>query len=163
MAKQTILLYAPSGYGKTALLNTFVTGMYRTNQKLSRLCNADGGIDTISSLAQVGALKIWEMRNQMYPFEALNDASRGYWPKQLDDPTCELIPPYFVRYVAECKACNKQLYNQEKPCTTANVTCTCKAEIAVRPRRAFNPENDLSQLGAYLFEGLTGFSVSLME
>jgi len=163
MAKQTILLYAPSGYGKTALLNTFVVGMYRQTQKLSRLCNADGGVDTISNLRDAGALYIWEMRNQLYPFEALNDATRGYWPKALDDPTSELVAPFFTRYVAECQACNKQLYNQDKACTTANITCTCKAEIPVRPRRAFNPANDLSQLGAYMFEGLTGFSDSLME
>lgn len=163
MAK-TILLYAPSGYGKTALFNTFVTGMYRHNAKVTRMCNADGGVDTISSLTHGGALTIWEMRNQIFPFEALNDATRGYWPKSLDDHTSELVPPYFVRYIAECHACNKRIYDQEKACTTANIACpTCKAEIAVRPRKVFNPANDLSGLGAYIFEGLTGFSDQLME
>ncbi len=163
MAKQTILLYAPSGYGKTALLNTFVTGMYRANQKLSRLCNADGGVDTISNLRDAGALTIWEMRNQIFPFEALNDATRGYWPKQLENPTSELVPPFFVRWVAECQVCKKRPYDQDRACTTTSVKCTCGADIPVRPRQAFNPENDLSKLGAYLFEGLTGFSDCLME
>lgn len=163
MAKQTVLLYAPSGYGKTALLNTFVTGMFRSNQKPSRLCNADGGIDTISSLAKVGALKIWEMRNQHFPFEALNDASKGWWPKDLDDPTSLMTPPFFVRYVAECAACQKRLFDEPKAGTTTSMSCSCKAVIPIRPRRVFNPENDLSKLGAYMFEGLTGFSDSLME
>ena len=38
-----------------------------------------------------------------------------------------------------------------------------QADLPVRPRRVYNPENDLSKLGAYMFEGLTGFSDSLME
>ena len=164
MAKQTVLLYAPSGYGKTALLNTFVTGMFRETQKPSRLCNADGGIDTISSLAKVGALDIWEMRGQHFPFEALNDASRGWWPREPNEPTSELVPPYFVRYIAECSVCKLRPYDQPKACTTASVKCAkCQADIPVRPRRVYNPENDLSKLGAYMFEGLTGFSDSLME
>ena len=89
--------------------------MFRETQKPSRLCNADGGIDTISSLAKVGALDIWEMRGQHFPFEALNDASRGWWPREPNQPTSELVPPYFVAPLPSVQSASSGRMISRKP------------------------------------------------
>lgn len=161
-----IALYAPSGTGKTSLLASFLTGLHRATGKRGRLYNVDGGVDTIKHLEQAGALDLWEMGNQQYPFEAMLDASRGYWPRDLRDPLSPLEPPMLVRYIAECAACNSRAYDQDKACTTTHVTCAkCKASIPVRPRNVWNPANDLStnNIGLLMYEGGTGFGEKMMD
>jgi hypothetical protein len=105
------------------------------------------------------------MGEAVYPFEALLEASQGAWPADTSDPTSRLEPPTLVRYIAECDVCKIRSYDADKACTSTHVKCTkCQASIPVRPRRVFNPANDLSKanIGCIAFEGLTGFSDSLM-
>src|SRR5258706_7144750 len=162
-----ILLYGPSGTGKTSLLGSFINGMLRDEKlkaKTARMYNVDGGVDTIGYHRSTGVLQVCEMLNRAFPFESLVDASLGAWPEDVADPTSPMIPAFLNRYVAKCEACNLELYNQEKPCTTTHVDCTkCKASIAVRPRRAFNSKNDLSKIGVICYEGITGFSERLLD
>ncbi len=163
--KQLICLYGPSGVGKTSLVGTFATGLFRATGKRTRLYNRDGGVASIGYLQSAGIADIWDMGETVYPFEALLEASQGAWPADVADPTSRLEPPTLVRYIAECDVCKLRSYDQDKACTTTHVKCTkCSASIAVRPRRVFNPTNDLSKLniGVVVFEGLTGFSDSLM-
>lgn len=163
MAKN-ILIYGASGTCKTSLLGTFITGMHRASGKTARLYNTDGGVDTIGYHVAGKRLEIAEMLNRAFPFESLVDASQGAWPEQLSDPTSPMVPAFLNRYVAKCEPCNKELYNQDKACTTPHLTCTgCQASIAVRPRRAFNPKNDLKNVGVILYEGITGFSERLLD
>src|SRR5215469_7504857 len=162
MAK-TILLYGPSGSAKTSLLGTFATGMYRALGKRARLYNVDGGVDTITYQRDNGLLEIAEFLQRPFPFEALVDASTGAWPTDLADPTSPCVSPFLMRYVAECAPCKKRVYDQDRNCTSTHVKCTCGAEIAVRPRRAHNPANDLSKLGLIAYEGITGFSERLLD
>lgn len=166
MAKQLICLYGPSGVGKTSLAGTFITGLYRATGKRARLYNRDGGVASVSYLQTAGVLDVWDLGDAPYPFEALLDASQGGWPQDINDPTSKLEPPSLVRYIAHCDACNLRVYDQDKACTTTTVKCTkCQAMIPVRARRVHNPANDLNKLniGVVVFEGLTGFSESLMS
>lgn len=161
---RNILLYGPSGTCKTSLLGTFLTGMHRANGKRARMYNVDGGVDTIRYQVDNGTLDIAEMLHRAFPFECLVDASQGAWPEDISDPTSNMIPAFLIRYIAECAPCKKRLYDQDKPCVSTHVMCDgCKAQIAVRPRRAFNPKNDLSKVGAILYEGVTGFSERLLD
>ena len=163
MAK-LILMYGPSGSAKTSLIGTFITGMYRATGKRSRLYNVDGGIDTVDYHRQNGLLDVAEFLQRPFPFEALVDASTGAWPSDLADPTSPCIPPFLMRYVAECMPCKNRPYDQDKPCTSTHVKCTkCGSDIAVRPRRAHNPLNDLSKIGLVAYEGITGFSEKLLD
>lgn len=165
MVKQLICLYGPSGVGKTSLLATFLTGLHRATGKRGRLYNRDGGVASIGHLATAGVLDIWDMGETVYPFEALLEASQGAWPTDPSDPTSKLESATLVRYIAQCEACNVRVYDQDKACTTTHVACSkCKTPVPVRPRRVFNPANDYAKanIGVVMFEGLTGFSDSLM-
>jgi hypothetical protein len=134
--------------------------------KRGRLYNIDGGFASIDHLRQAGILDVWDMGGQTYPFEAILEASQGGWPTDPSDPTSKLEPPTLVRYIAQCEACNLRAYDQDKACTTTHVLCTkCKASIPIRPRRVHNPANGLDKqnIGVVMYEGLTGFSDSLMS
>src|SRR6266478_8461079 len=85
MAK-TMCLYGSSGSCKTSALATFVTGMYRATGKKARLYNVDGGVASIQHLIDAGLVTHWELGNHPHPFEAVVDASRGYWPLDIKDP-----------------------------------------------------------------------------
>src|SRR5882724_4204584 len=163
MAK-TLMIYGPSGSCKTSALATFVTGMHRATGKKARLYNVDGGIASIQHLIDAGICEFWELGNHAHPFEALVDASKGYWPLDPADPRSPLEPPTLTRYVAECAVDQVRAYDQATPCTSATVPCPkCKAALPVRPRQAFNPKNKLDEVGVILYEGLTGFSERLLD
>ncbi len=165
MAKQLICIYGPSGVGKTSLVGTFVTGLYRATGKRARLYNRDGGVASIGYLQTAGALDLWDMGEVSYPFEALLEASQGAWPADTTDPTSKLEPPTLVRYIAECEVDKKRVYDEPTQ-KSMTVQCpVCKAILQVRARRVHNPANDLTKnnIGVVVFEGLTGFSDSLMS
>lgn len=163
MAK-IICLYGASGTCKTSLIGTFITGLVRATTKTARMYNVDGGVDTIDYHKKAGVLEVAEMLQRPFPFESLVDASHGAWPEDLADPTSPMVPAFLARYVAHCDACNHRQYDQDKPCTATHVACDkCKSQIAVRPRRVFNPKNDLSKVGVLIYEGITGFSERLLD
>jgi hypothetical protein len=163
--KQMIAIWAPSGVGKTSLLGSFLTGMHRANGKRGRLYNVDGGVQTIQHLEQAGVLDIFDMSNQAYPFEAMLDASRGYWPRDLKEPLSTLEPPMLVRYIAECAACQTRPYDDATAKQTSAQCPKCKAVLQVRPRNVWNPANDLStnNIGLLMYEGGTGFGEKMMD
>lgn len=164
MAKQLICLYGPSGVGKTSLVGTFVTGLFRATGKRARLYNRDGGVASIAYLQTAGALDLWDMGEAAYPFEALLEASQGAWPADPTDPTSKLEPPTLVRYIAECEVDKKIVFSEPTAKMTTAQCPTCKATLQVRARRVYNPANNLNtnNIGVVVFEGLTGFSDSLM-
>lgn len=166
MPKQLICVYGPSGVGKTSLLASFLTGMYRATGKRGRLYNRDGGVASIAHLQAAGLLDVFDLEGQAYPFEVLLEASQGGWPTDPTDPTSKLEPPTLVRYIAECAACQTRAYDQEKACTSTSIPCPkCKTLVPVRARRVHNPANGLDKhnIGVVMFEGLTGFADSLMS
>ena len=164
-AKQMICVWSPSGMGKTSLLASFLTGYHRATGKTGRLYNVDGGVQSIAHLEQAGVLKTWDMSNQTYAFEAMLDASRGYWPRDLNDPLSPLEPPMLVRYIAECGACGTRPYDEATAKQTSSQCPKCKAVLQVRPRNVWNPANDLStsKVGVLLYEGGTGFGEKMMD
>src|SRR5438876_10106171 len=115
------MLYGPSGSCKTSALATFVTGMHRATGKKARLYNVDGGIASIQHLIDAGMVTAWELGNHAHPFEALVDASKGYWPLDPTDPRSPLEPPTLTRYLAECQGCNHRSYDIATARTSATV------------------------------------------
>lgn len=164
LPKQLICIYGPSGVGKTSLVGTFITGLYRATGKRARLYNRDGGVASISHLQAAGVLDLFDMGDVAYPFEALLDVSQGAWPADATDPTSKLEPATLVRYVAECSPCQMRPYDEATQKQTTAQCPKCKAILQVRARRAHNPANglDTKKIGVVVFEGLTGFSDSLM-
>jgi hypothetical protein len=160
---KAFVIYGPSGTFKTSAVATFVTGMYRATGKRARIYNVDGGLDSLQYVIDAGLCDLWEMSHHPYPFEALLDASRGYWPEDPADPKSKLQAPTFTRYVAECKACDQRPYDAEKAAQATAQCPKCKAILPVRAREVHNPANDLSQVGALIYEGLTGFSERLLD
>lgn len=165
MAKQLLCLYGPSGTFKTSALATFVTGMYRETGKRARMYNVDGGVSSIQHLVDAGLVDLWEMSHHPFPFEALLDASRGYWPTDASDPRSTLEPPTFVRFVAECDVCKTRLWDQDKATQTSTPCTKCpgKPLIPIKPRHVYNPKNKLDEIGVVIYEGLTGFSERLLD
>jgi hypothetical protein len=166
MPRQMICLWAPSGSAKTSLLATFVTGMHRATGKRARLYNVDGGVQSIQYLEQAGTLDLWDMANQPYAFEAMLDASRGYWPVDPSEPTSSLEPPTLSRWIAHCDVCQLRVFDQPKAGASAVVSCTkCKAALPIRQRSVHNPANgiDTKKIGALLYEGMTGFAEKMMD
>ena len=162
MAK-TMCLYGSSGSCKTSALATFVTGMYRATGKKARLYNVDGGVASIQHLIDAGLCSHWELGNHPHPFEAVVDASRGYWPLDVKDPRSPLEPPTLTRWIAECAVDQTRAYDSDKPATTTVSCPKCRAIIPVRERQCYNPRNKLDDIGVILYEGLTGFSERLLD
>lgn len=164
MVKQLICVWGPSGHAKTSLLGTFLTGYHRATGKRGRLYNADGGFASISHLVQAGVLDTWDIGDTPYPFETILDASKGAWPKDVNDPTSSLEAPTLVRYIAHCDACNKRVFDQEKATQTEAQCPQCRVKLPIRARQVYNPANGLQEknIGAIFYEGLTGFSSRLM-
>lgn len=160
---KTLCIYGPSGTHKTSSVASFIVGMHRATGKKARLYNVDGGLDSMQYVIDAGLCDLWEMNHHPYPFEALLDASRGYWPIDPSDPRSKLEPPTLTRYVAECKACATRPYD-DAIAKQATAQCPkCKVVLPVRPREAFNPANNLDGIGAIVYEGLTGFSERLLD
>lgn len=160
---KAFVIYGPSGTFKTSAVATFVTGMYRATGKRARMYNVDGGIDSAQYVIDAGLVEVLEMSHHPYPFEALLDVSRGYWPVDPKDPKSKWEAPTLTRYIAHCDACNNRVFDQDKAAQTTAQCPKCKAILSVRAREVHNPANDLSQVGAIIYEGLTGFSERLLD
>lgn len=160
-----ICVYGDSGTCKTSLLGTFLTGMHRANGKKARLYNNDGGVDSIDYHRIAGRLDVVEMGAYPFPFEVLLDMSRGYWPVDPADPASPLIAPTLVRWVAHCEPCDTRAFDQDKASQLTAPCPKCKAVLPVRPRQVYNPANDLKgkNIGALLYEGMTGFAERFMD
>ena len=169
-AKQHIGIYAPSGYGKTSLLGTFIEGYHQQNpEKVIRLVTAESA-QTPSILRrhlEAGYLQMWPIDSAAYPFERVTDAVTGAWAKDLDDPVGKPIQAFIYEYVGICPLCKKEVYRAMKmPALPNSVVCKCQPNqppVPVRVVRTANPENGLDKVGAYIFEGGTAFGELFMD
>lgn len=159
------LVYADSGAGKTSLIESLATYLYKKEGKRTRLVTGDGGgWDTISHLVEAGIVIPWQVDLHEHPFETLMLASEGYWPEDTGDPRSKLIPPFTVTYKGTCRKCKKVIWNKDTRPGAGMVCGTCKGKIGtgendikVESSRVVNPLNDLSGIKGYCFEGLTAF------
>lgn len=90
--KSSILVYGDSGSGKTSLIESLCPWVKKRENKVMRLVTADN-YDALQYLIDLGWLVVWDVNNRKYPFESLMFASQGYWPKDMNDPVSELVPP----------------------------------------------------------------------
>lgn len=78
MSASTILLYGPTGSGKSTQLGILAEEVYTTTGKKTRVCSADfGGVDTISPYMDLGIIELVELgSSDIWIF--LNKVVRGY-------------------------------------------------------------------------------------
>lgn len=169
--RTTFLIYGDSGSGKTTLIESLAVWLWRREGKRTRLVTGDGGgWDSIQHLVTAGIVEPWDISRTSTPFETVNFATLGYWPKQPRNPASELIPGTFTSYEAYCRRCTKVVRPKGPQGVPANFTCsTCKAtigdrdtDIENRTYQECNPENGLDKIGLYAFEGLTAFANIMM-
>ena len=88
------VIYGDSGSGKTGQVGGFSKMVRKRTGKKVRLYTAEpGGLDTIGHLIEDGLIEVWDLSPRLNFFETLEYAARGYWPRDVDDPTSELIAP----------------------------------------------------------------------
>lgn len=88
-------LYGITGVGKTSLIVTAIEEAWETYHVLTHYYSADlGGWGAkLLSLAKLGIVKIWYMRNHVNAFETMELASQGAWPETIQDPMTGLAAP----------------------------------------------------------------------
>ena len=102
----SVLIMAPTGYGKSWLLATFSEYVWRVYKKVTLLYSTDGGgyPMRVQALVNRGIMRVWQLRsragtNDALALETTMDASRGYWPARINprsgvcDPNARLVPP----------------------------------------------------------------------
>lgn len=164
------LVYGDSGSGKTSLIESLATWVWRKYKKKTRLITGDGGgWDNLQHLVDMGIVVPWQIDTFPHPFETLNLAAEGYWPEDVNNPLSKLLPPFDDVYRAFCGKCKKVIWNKPTP-PGANFICSvCKSKVAaknpagnptsivVERTRTPSKDNDLTQYAGYAFEGLTAF------
>lgn len=176
-AASMTLVYGDSGSGKTALIESLATWIWRKYKKKTRLITGDGGgWDNLQHLVDMGIVVPWQVDTFPNPFETLNLAAEGYWPEDVNNPQSELLPPVNVTYKAFCGKCKKVIWNKATPPGTKFVCSVCKSTVAAKNATLGNPttivvetirvpnkDNDLNEYVGYAFEGLTAFGGHLLN
>jgi hypothetical protein len=87
--------YSESGAGKSTLAKHFLkwldTSGYDPNRQM-RVYTAEHDA-AYNKLVKDGRALVWQVDERETPFETLDLAVRGWWPKDLKDPTSPLRPP----------------------------------------------------------------------
>lgn len=160
-----ILGYAQGGMGKSTLGAQFAAWVWKTLKKKTRVVNADGGgtVNAHGPLVEDGIVSIWnlDLWDERSAFLTLEQASRGWWPENLEEPNSPLVAPYSSW--KECPSCKEDVgaigFNLPKACKS------CKVPLAAgtfcRTRYSITPE--FSEIGCYIFEGFTAFGDILMR
>jgi hypothetical protein len=76
--RRSILLYADSGFGKTAQIGEWAEHIYRMEQRITRLyCGDPGGFATIQPHVSVGIIEVVDIVGMPRPWEILDAISKG--------------------------------------------------------------------------------------
>lgn len=163
--KNVILAYAQGGMGKSTLGAQFAAWVFKTTGKRTRVVNADGGgtVNAFAPLIEMGAAEIWnlDLWDEKSTFLTLDQASKGWWPEDLNEPNSPLVAP-FSSY-KECPSCKKDVgaigFNLPKTCKS------CKTPLAAGTfcRTRYEITEAFNEIGAYIFEGFTAFGDILMR
>lgn len=163
--KNVILGYAQGGMGKSTLGAQFAAYVYKKFGKKTRVVNADGGgtVNAHGPLVDEGIVSIWnlDLWDEKSTFLTLDQASKGWWPEDLNEPNSPLVAPYASW--KECPSCKKDVgaigFNLPKNCKS------CKVPLAAGTfcRTRFDVTPDFDEVGCYIFEGFTAFGDILMR
>ncbi len=156
------LYFGASRTGKTTQIGKAAQRAKRIYGGSSRLVTADlGTLDTIQADIDEGIIKVWNLRNNAHVMQAIDKACQGYWPQDMDDPNSPLMAPTIITYVGKCTKCGETAtgsrQGQQGPCSK------CKSIVTVNMVRAVNPNNDLTKVSLYAFEGITSFCDGIID
>ena len=156
------LYFGASRTGKTTQIGVAAKRALRVYGKPSRLVTADlGTLDCIQSQIEDGTIQVWNLRNNAHVMQAIDKACQGYWPVDMNDPNSKLMAPTIIRYIGKCPKCGDEMSSgqplQQRPCTK------CKTITNFAVQRANNPDNDLTKVSLYAFEGITSYCDAIME
>lgn len=88
------LIYSVSGGGKTTQLGEAAIFIHKTQGKKFRLASASGGgWGPIQSLVDLGIVIPTFIVNRVNSWNTIDKLTKGWWPKDPDDPSSPLIPP----------------------------------------------------------------------
>ena len=158
------LWFGGSRTGKTTQIGVAATRALRIHGLPSRLITADlGTLDCIQTQIDNGTISVWNLRSNAHVMQAIDKACQGYWPEDVNDPDSKLLPPSIIRYAGKCPnaKCGEEVTSgkpvQQHPCPK------CATIVTFAVKRAANPNNDLSKVAFYAFEGITSFCDSIMD
>ena len=156
------IYFGASRTGKTTQIGVAATRAVKVYGLPTRLVTADlGTLDTIQDQIDAGTVKVWNLRNNAHVMQAIDKACQGYWPEDVNDPNSKLMAPTIMRYVGKCPKCADEMSSgkpvQQLPCTK------CKTITTFAMQRTTNPDNDLTKVSLYAFEGITSFCDAIMD
>jgi len=156
------LFFGASRTGKTSQIGKAAQRAKRIYGGISRLVTADlGTLDTIQAEIDAGIIQVWNLRNNAHVMQAIDKACQGYWPEDMDDPNSKLMAPTIITYAGKCSKCGELATGsrggQQGPCAK------CKTIVTVNMVRTTNPNNDLTKVSLYAFEGITSFCDGIMD
>lgn len=86
MLFNTMVIYGPTGTRKTTQIGEFAKYIYERTGKITRLISFDGGgWGPVQDLINAGIIDAWRMVEEPRPKLALTKASKGAWPKVLQN------------------------------------------------------------------------------
>lgn len=174
------LIMGTTGSGKSSLLATLARYVWDTWKKTSFLYTADGGgfPAEVQKLIALGIIYVFRMRTRDpgdygLAFETCYRAAQGWWPRQIDPktgevvPGVEMIPPAVKRFEQHCpndhlvKSVIAQSLLTPGPCPTCRVMVTAQT---MRVRTTLAQSRGFESRGACLYDGLSSMlSWELME
>jgi len=180
MARQTNLLWASTGHGKTALLLTFARGLWLERKLKTRLVSAEKAQSEgmLREGIEAGWIIPWWIDDRREadgsvttPFERMTDAMLGKWPLDLANPFSPLVSAFSIQYKAVCRNVEKHqdkadvlVYQSDKPTNVvAQLKCPkCSQAVVLETVRVVTDKR-LEEVGAYFLEGLTEFGAIMMQ
>ncbi len=169
------LIVGDTGSGKSSLLSTVADWVWNKYGKITLLYSTDGGGwgESVDTLIQSGIIWAWKLRTRREAFETCAKASKGYWPRELTDPStgesspgCELISPSSTTFTLFCpqgheviKRPNKKYFQRKHPCPGCGNQIgldigTIKEETVTTP--------GFDKIGAVCYDSLTSMSDWIM-
>lgn len=160
-----VMIYGAGGLGKSTLGAQAAAWIYKTHGKKTRVVNADGGgtKNAYAPLIDAGVAEIWniDLWDESSTFYILEQASKGFWPEDLNEPNSPLVAPY--REWKVCPSCGGDVgakgFNLPKSCGS------CKVSLAAGTfcRKARELHEQFSDVGLVVFEGFTSYGDILMR
>src|SRR5262249_56878818 len=147
---------------------TAARGYHKATGKKIRLVSAESAQSQsqFGGLIAQGIVQPWwlDARSDT-PFERVWQAVLGWWPLDVNEPLSPVIPAFTFKFEAKCDVDGTIAYASEKaPEKAQSLVCPkCKAPLIVKTVRNANPRNGITDVGMYIFEGLTEFSAMMMR
>lgn len=159
------MVYAQGGMGKSTLGAQLAAYVYKTTGKKTRVVNMDGGGTTnaYGVLLEKGIAELWHLDHwdEKSLFLTLDQATKGYWPENVEEPNSPLLPP-IVRW-KECPHCQKDVGAKGYAIPPKCASCSAIIAAGTFCRTRTTYANGFDAVGAVVFEGFTSFGEALLR